>query len=242
MRVLEVVRALFRRALGEYGREPPALTGLTIERARGRSEPRLAVHFANGYRTAAAIAPADCHEFCARHGTWELDSLQQALFDEALGIYAQMRDDHLLQLSYLEQRAERSRRLGVELAEIFRSHRLDTFAGFIGFGRRRLSDEVGSKEARERGLRLLKENLNAAQRQQYTKHQYFDVVGGKTGRRYRIRHGRMMNIDQIDKDGRRVCGWCFFPQGRLVAGDVMLAQKMALELFEADALRIANRF
>jgi hypothetical protein len=32
------------------------------------------------------------------------------------------------------------------------------------------------------------------------------------------------------------------PQGRLVAGDVMLAQKVALELFENEALRIANRF
>ena len=51
-----------------------------------------------------------------------------------------------------------------------------------------------------------------------------------------------MNIEQLDRNGRRVCGWCFFPQGSLVSGDVMLAQKAALELFEADALRIANRY
>jgi hypothetical protein len=68
------------------------------------------------------------------------------------------------------------------------------------------------------------------------------VIGGRTGRRYRIRYGRQMNIDQIDRNGGRICGWCFVPQGRLVAGDVMLAQKIALELFEPEALKVARRF
>jgi hypothetical protein len=104
------------------------------------------------------------------------------------------------------------------------------------------SADIGSKRAQERGIRLLMENLSAAQRKQYDKYGYFDVTGGKTGKRYRIRHGRQMNIEQLDRNGRRVCGWCFFPQGSLVAGDIMLAQKAALELFEPDALRIANRF
>ena len=104
------------------------------------------------------------------------------------------------------------------------------------------SADIGSKRAQERGIRLLMENLSAAQRKQYEKYGYFDVTGGKTGKRYRIRHGRQMNIEQLDRNGRRVCGWCFFPQGSLVAGDIMLAQKAALELFEPDALRIANRF
>jgi len=102
--------------------------------------------------------------------------------------------------------------------------------------------EGGSRRAQERGIALLKENLTPEQRIQFDKHGYFDVVGGKTGKRYRIRHGRSMNIEQLDKNGRRVCGWCFFPQGNLVAGDVMLAQKVALELYEQDALKIANRF
>ena len=105
-----------------------------------------------------------------------------------------------------------------------------------------LSADIGSKRAQERGIQLLKQNLNVAQRKQYEKYGYFDVTGGKTGKRYRIRHGRQMNIEQLDRNGRRVCGWCFFPQGSLVSGDVMLAQKAALELYEGDALRIANRF
>ena len=77
-------------------------------------------------------------------------------------------------------------------------------------------------------MRLLRENLTPVQRQQYDRYGYFEVVGGKTGKRYRIRHGRSMNIDQLDRNGRRVCGWCFFPEGNLVTGDVMLAQKTAL--------------
>jgi hypothetical protein len=105
-----------------------------------------------------------------------------------------------------------------------------------------LGGDIGSRRAQERGLKLLKENLTAAQRRQYEKYGYFEVLGGKTGKRYRIRHGRQMNIEQLDRNGRRVCGWCFFPQGNLVSGDVMLGQKLALELFEGDALRIANRF
>ena len=82
------------------------------------------------------------------------------------------------------------------------------------------SGEVGSKRSQDRGLLLLKENLAPVQLQQYDKYGYFDVVGGKTGKRYRIRHGRQMNIEQLDKNGRRVCGWCFYPQGALVAGDL----------------------
>ena len=41
--------------------------------------------------------------------------------------------------------------------------------------------------------------------------------------------------------GRRVRVLCFMPEGRVPLGDVLLAQKVALELFEADALRVANR-
>ena len=102
--------------------------------------------------------------------------------------------------------------------------------------------EFGSRRAQDRGIRLLKENLDPTQRHQYERHGFFEVTGGSTGKRYRIRHGRQMNIEQLDKNGRRVCGWCFFPQGNLVAGDIMLAQKLALELYEAEALRIANRY
>jgi hypothetical protein len=93
----------------------------------------------------------------------------------------------------------------------------------------------------ERALRLLQENLSPAQRSQYQQHQYFDVVGGTSGKRYRIRDGLSMNVEELRKDGSLACRWCFSPRGRLAMGDVMLAQKLALELYECEALGVANR-
>ena len=50
-----------------------------------------------------------------------------------------------------------------------------------------------------------------------------------------------MNVHEIDEAGRVKLGLCFFPKGSLVTGDVMLAQKIALETFERRALAVANR-
>jgi hypothetical protein len=94
-------------------------------------------------------------------------------------------------------------------------------------------------EAQDRGLRILKDNLSPKQRAQYEKRGYFIVVGGETGRRYRIFNGCQMNVEQLSKKGRPMRVLCFMPKGDLVMGDVMLAQKMALELFESDALKVA---
>lgn len=90
-------------------------------------------------------------------------------------------------------------------------------------------------------MQLLKDNLSAAQREQYERCNYFEVIGGTTGRRYRIRHGYQLNVEHLDDIGRRIRMLCFMPVGRLAVGDVMLAQKIALELFELDAVRIANK-
>ena len=98
---------------------------------------------------------------------------------------------------------------------------------------------LGDGEAHLQGLRLLKENLSPSQRHQLELLNYFDVVGGKTGTLYRIHFGDQMNIAQLDASGKRVDGLCFLPEGGLPVGDTMLAQKIALELFETDALRSA---
>ena len=92
-----------------------------------------------------------------------------------------------------------------------------------------------------RGLKLLLENLTPHQQNEFLRHGYFHVVGGRTKRLYRICKGRQVNVHQLDGRNRRVCIWCFYPAGNLVEGDVMLAQKLALELFEDEALAVANR-
>jgi hypothetical protein len=89
-------------------------------------------------------------------------------------------------------------------------------------------------------MRLLVSNLSPVQRQQLARHNYFDVIGGDTGTRYRIRDGRTLNIAQLNESGGCVRLLCFEPEGTLPVGDVMLAQKIALELFEVEALSMAN--
>lgn len=96
-------------------------------------------------------------------------------------------------------------------------------------------------ETEARALTLLKEWLSPKQRACYERFRYFDVVGGDTGTRYRIHHGTQTNIEELNRTGHHVCKWCFVPDGDLVAGDVMLAQKIALETNERGALAVAHR-
>ena len=235
-RVGQILRVLFRRALAEHPRQAPALFDIIIESA---AEPRVGAVFANGYRTWAPLPPNACMAFCERHAVWDLESCRRAMLREGEIIYARMLREHAEREQ--DRRAwfaQQMRRLGWGLQN-FRQPRAAPRLGRIAGDWPPLDD--GTEEAQQRGIKLLKENLSPAQLKQYEKHWHFEVIGGKTGKRYRIRHGRSMNIDQLDKNGRRFCGWCFYPRGCLVAGDVMLAQKLALELFELDALKVANR-
>jgi hypothetical protein len=96
--------------------------------------------------------------------------------------------------------------------------------------------------AEARGRRLLRRWLSTEQRAQFDAMNFFDVVGCQTGRRYRIHYGHAANIREMDETGDPKIGWCFVPKGYLVSGDVMLAQKIALETDELAALAVANRF
>jgi len=101
---------------------------------------------------------------------------------------------------------------------------------------------VGENTAEARARRLLRDWLSSEQRAQFEQHHYFDVIGCDTGRRYRIHYGIAANVHEIDEIGVTGTGWCFLPLGHLVPGDVMLAQKIALETNETAALAVANRF
>ncbi len=94
----------------------------------------------------------------------------------------------------------------------------------------------------QRGLTLLREWLSQEQLAQYDAHRYFEVIGCQTGKRYRIYHGIGANVIELDDAALPRTGWCFVPSDHLVAGDVMLAQKIALETDESGALASANEF
>ena len=93
-----------------------------------------------------------------------------------------------------------------------------------------------------RATMLLREWLSPQQRAQFDAEGYFDVVGCDSGKRYRIHHGTSMNVHEMDDAGHSKSGWCFAPNRRLAAGDVMLAQKIGLETCENSVLAVANRF
>jgi hypothetical protein len=98
------------------------------------------------------------------------------------------------------------------------------------------------RERNARGLTLLQNWLSPVQLRSYQKNGYFEVVGSDSGGIYRIHHGKQANVEQLDCIGQTVCAWCFIPEGDLVPGDVMLAQKIALETNERPALAVAVRY
>jgi len=100
---------------------------------------------------------------------------------------------------------------------------------------------LSERMAERRGLRLLVENLTEEQRRQYQSCGYFDARGSITGRRYRINYGSSRNVIALGT-GQARSGRCFAPQGPLVAGDCMLAQKIAIENYEDEVLSKALPF
>jgi hypothetical protein len=92
-----------------------------------------------------------------------------------------------------------------------------------------------------RSLTLLYFNQTPAQRAQCIERRCFEVIGGDTGTRYRLGPDLGPTVQELDGSGRVVASLGFYPSGFLPPGDVMLAQKIALELFERDVLAIACR-
>jgi hypothetical protein len=69
-------------------------------------------------------------------------------------------------------------------------------------------DHVG---AEEKGAALLRSWLSPEQAELWDSHRHFYVVGSDTGRTYRIRHGRAMNIEELDSQDNVANKWCFGP-------------------------------
>jgi hypothetical protein len=93
-----------------------------------------------------------------------------------------------------------------------------------------------------RGQTLLRQWLSREEREFFDSHGYLDVVGCHTGKRYRIYYGILSNVRELNAEGKPVAGLCFVPVNTLPPGDVVLAQKIALETDERGALAVAKRF
>jgi hypothetical protein len=92
-----------------------------------------------------------------------------------------------------------------------------------------------------RAQELLRLWLSIEQCEQYDARGFFEVAGSDTGKRYRIYRGHVFNIQELDAYGEEAFAWCLTLHGLFATGDINLAQKIALEMFERKALAIANR-
>jgi hypothetical protein len=90
-----------------------------------------------------------------------------------------------------------------------------------------------------RGMDMLVAHLSPTRWAQYDRINYFDVVGGNTGRRYRIRHGQVLRRGARRHRPLHVSIVLHVRRATSI-GDVMLAQKLALESFEAEAIKVAH--
>jgi hypothetical protein len=87
---------------------------------------------------------------------------------------------------------------------------------------------------------ILRSWLTPEQGDQWAARGHFEVIGSDTGTRYRITNRAIMSAQPLDEAGRPVKQWCFAPVGDVASADVLLAQKIALETVEREALALAN--
>lgn len=99
--------------------------------------------------------------------------------------------------------------------------------------------------AYEKADKWLSENLSSEQQVTLETERFFEVIGSKTRRRYRIRAGLsgVRNVSEMKQDGDK---WiaartlCFHPDGKLPEGDILLTQKALLENDEEYVRKVAN--
>ena len=98
-------------------------------------------------------------------------------------------------------------------------------------------------QAHQKSTIILSESLNHQQRRDFDKLGYF-FVQSPSGRLYRIREGRAINIDLMKGQSRNVVEkrLCAHPHIDCPNRDTMLVQKVMLENMEHEFLRIANQY
>jgi hypothetical protein len=95
------------------------------------------------------------------------------------------------------------------------------------------------EEAQQRAEALLLGVLSAPQRQQYARDRWL-LVRGRSGRLYRVRRGRVANVDVLDANGVVLHRLCCHPPGDMPDEDVMIAQLMHLTYNDDTFCRKAN--
>lgn len=114
------------------------------------------------------------------------------------------------------------------------------FAEAIRFAGRQC--QAKRDEADKKSLALLESWLTPQQLTEFRDTGSFVVEGGSTGKRYRINRPAPWSVKELNRRGHIVESLCFLPKDQSInsIGDIMLAQKLALEMDEEATLNIAN--
>jgi hypothetical protein len=99
--------------------------------------------------------------------------------------------------------------------------------------------EVRLENARIESFALLDSILDDIQKKTFEEEDWFLVIG-KSGRIYRLRRGRVGNIDLVSPDGRVLRSYCVHPNGSFPNGDDLVAQKLHLECDDDNLIEQAN--
>lgn len=121
---------------------------------------------------------------------------------------------------------EEEKQLEAELAE---SNRL------AAIERKKIRDERKAK-----ATKLLLETLDRKQKKDLEKRKHFYVRGGKSGHLYKIKQGRVGNVELVDARKRVKQKLCAHPQIGCPDEDTMLVQKVMIEHMEDHFRDIAN--
>lgn len=100
--------------------------------------------------------------------------------------------------------------------------------------------EIEYQERKTKATKLLRAALTRKQKKDLDKHKHFFVRGGKSGDLYKIRQGRVQNVDLLDAKKRMKQQLCAHPQIHCPDEDTMLTQKIMLEHMEDHFRDIAN--
>jgi hypothetical protein len=99
------------------------------------------------------------------------------------------------------------------------------------------SKKIFEDDASKRAEKLLRNHLTAEQREDLDKKGYFQIIVDK--RHFRIKRGTSHNVVEVNKNGRKIRTFCAHPDG-VPESDVMLSQKLALEIQPSAFFSVAN--
>lgn len=131
---------------------------------------------------------------------------------------------------------ETLQRSQAQLGDVFRRNIDREIFAAMGLSENDLKPDPNKKEADDRAKQLLLDHLSEEQKKTFEKEGWFECVGNKTGKTYRVHNYRNVNTVQ----GKTK--YCLVQKNTVPLPDQLLTEKMLIENDEEKFLKVANRF